>query len=155
MGILLVPHVMQFMNDDRVLLSTLLTQVDRPGNIRLLPPGLSASQTKYAISKCRVFIGARTHSTIAAMSSLVPTITIGYSIKGEGIPLDVYGRQGFTIDSRSMTTDGLAASFQLMLSQEAFMRARLAYIIPRLQERAAQAVDMLCPFVGQRVCQWS
>jgi polysaccharide pyruvyl transferase WcaK-like protein len=147
MGVLLVPQVMRFMNDDRVFLSGLLGRVDRPANVRLLPSGLSAAQTKYAISKCRMFIGARTHTTIAAMSSLVPTITIGYSLKGEGIPLDVYGRQGFTIDSRSMTTDGLAASFQLMLSQEAFIQTRLAYIIPHLQQRAAQAVDVMRPFL--------
>jgi len=149
MGVLLVPHVMQFMNDDRVLLSALLAQVDRAANVRLLPSGLSAAQTKYAISKCRMFIGARTHSTIAAMSSLVPTITIGYSIKGEGIPLDVYGRHGFAIDSRNMTIDDLVASFQSMLSQEAFMRTRLAYIVPRLQQRAAQTVDVMRPFLGE------
>ncbi len=149
MGVLLVPHVMRPTNDDRLLLSALLAQVDRLDSVRLLPTGLSAAQTKYAIGKCRVFIGARTHSTIAAMSSLVPTITICYSIKGEGIPLDVYGRQGFAIDSRNMTIIDLVDSFQSMLSQEAFMRNRLAYIVPRLQQRAAQAVDVLRPFLEQ------
>jgi len=155
MRVLLVPHVMQYMNDhrydDRVLLNTLLAQVDRSANVSLLPAGLSAAQTKYAISKCRMFIGGRTHSTIAAMSSLVPTMTIGFSIKGSGIPLDVYGRPGFTIDSRTMTANGLIAGFQLMLSQETFMRNRLAYIVPRLQQRAARAVDVLRPFLGGEV----
>lgn len=148
MGVLLVPHVIRTTNDDHLLLSALLARIDRPTDVRLLPADLSAAQTKHAISKCRLFIGARTHSTIAAMSSLVPTITIGYSIKGEGIPLDVYGRQGFTIDSRTMTANGLIAGFQSMLSQETFMRNRLAYIVPRLQQRAARAVDVLRPFLG-------
>lgn len=147
MGVLLVPHVIQPMNDDHLLLSTLLAHVDRPANVRLLPSGLSAAQTKYAISKCRLFIGARTHSTIAAMSSLVPTITIGYSIKGEGIPLDVFGKQGFTIDSRNMTIDDLLASFETMLLQEDFMRARLAYIVPQLQQWAVDAVEIVRPFL--------
>lgn len=147
MGVLLVPHVSHPGSDDRLLLSALLAQINRPESVSLLPSGLSAAQTKYAISKCRMFIGARTHATIAAMSSLVPTITIGYSIKGEGIPLDVYGRQGFTIDSRKMTANDLVASFQSMLSQEDLMRNRLTYIIPRLQPRAAQAVDALRPYL--------
>lgn len=151
MGVLLVPHVMQSMNDDHVFLSTLLAGIGRPADVRLLPADLSAAQTKYAISKCRMFIGARTHATIAAMSSLVPTITIGYSIKGEGIPLDVYGRQGFAIESRNMTVNDLVASFETILLQETFMRARLAYILPRLQQRAAQAVDVLRPFLGGEV----
>ena len=40
---------------------------------------------KNIISNCHYFMGARTHSTIAALSSYVPTISIAYSIKAFGI----------------------------------------------------------------------
>ncbi|MBO5622010.1 MAG: polysaccharide pyruvyl transferase family protein, partial [Butyrivibrio sp.] len=37
------------------------------------------------------FVGARTHSTIAAYSSNVPTLVIGYSVKSRGIATDLFG----------------------------------------------------------------
>ena len=36
-------------------------------------------------------MGARTHSTIAAYSSDVPTLVIGYSVKSRGIATDLFG----------------------------------------------------------------
>ena len=43
------------------------------------------------ISQCRFFIGSRTHSVIAAYSSGVPTLALGYSIKSKGIAQDIFG----------------------------------------------------------------
>ena len=48
-------------------------------------------QTKYIISKCRFFVGARTHSTIAAYSTKVPTLVLDYSVKSKGIAKDIFG----------------------------------------------------------------
>ena len=43
------------------------------------------------ISQCSYFIGARTHATIAAYSTGVPTLTLGYSVKSQGIAKDLFG----------------------------------------------------------------
>ena len=40
-----------------------------------------------------MFIGARTHSTIAAYSSGVPTLVVGYSVKAKGIAKDLFGTE--------------------------------------------------------------
>lgn len=48
-------------------------------------------QLKYLISKLDFFIGARTHATIAACSTCVPTLVLGYSIKSQGIAKDIFG----------------------------------------------------------------
>ena len=50
-----------------------------------------AHELKGYISKCSFFVGARTHSTIAAYSSGVPTLVIGYSVKSRGIATDLFG----------------------------------------------------------------
>ena len=50
-------------------------------------------EIKGIISKCRFFIGARTHSTIAAYSTCVPTLAVGYSIKARGIARDIFGTE--------------------------------------------------------------
>lgn len=50
----------------------------------------NSPQLKYLISKCKAFVGSRTHATIAAYSQGIPTIVIGYSIKSRGIYFDLF-----------------------------------------------------------------
>ena len=50
-----------------------------------------AEVLKGYISRCSFFVGARTHSTIAAYSTGVPTLVIGYSVKSRGIATDLFG----------------------------------------------------------------
>ena len=42
-------------------------------------------EIKYIISKCDLLVAARTHASIAAYSTGVPTLVIGYSVKSRGI----------------------------------------------------------------------
>ena len=51
----------------------------------------NCEEIKGFISRCRFFIGARTHSTIAAYSTCVPTLVVGYSVKARGIAKDIFG----------------------------------------------------------------
>ncbi|MFN9971614.1 MAG: polysaccharide pyruvyl transferase family protein, partial [Phycisphaerae bacterium] len=67
--------------------------------VRCLPDVLNARESKWAISQCSVFAGARTHSTIAGMSSATPTISMSYSMKARGINQDVFDSQRYCIDS--------------------------------------------------------
>ncbi len=53
----------------------------------------NAKELKGYISRCRAFVGARTHSTIAAYSTGVPTLAIGYSVKARGIAKDLFGTE--------------------------------------------------------------
>ena len=40
-----------------------------------------------------MFVGARTHATIAAYSTGVPTLAVGYSVKARGIARDIFGTE--------------------------------------------------------------
>ena len=60
-------------------------------DVLFLLEDMSCEQLKGYIAKCRFFIGARTHSTIAAYSSCVPTLVVGYSVKAIGIARDLFG----------------------------------------------------------------
>lgn len=90
-AVCLVPHVLWAHDDDRQALSRLKESFPQEPRVFLLPDGLNACQIKGYIARMRLFIGARTHATIAAYSSAVPTLTIGYSIKARGIARDLYG----------------------------------------------------------------
>lgn len=89
-SIALIPHVVWTGNDDRKPLSELYDAFKDSKRVYLIGD-MSASDLKAYISKCSFFVGARTHSTIAAYSSGVPTLVIGYSVKSRGIATDLFG----------------------------------------------------------------
>ncbi len=68
---------------------------------------LSAPQLKWLISRCGALIAARTHATIAAMSTGTPVVSIGYSVKAVGINDAVFGHRDFVLDYRRLTREGV------------------------------------------------
>lgn len=86
----LIPHVILDSNNDNSAIKMIYNYFK--GNCRVIVyPDMKATELKYVISKCRFFIGARTHSTIAAYSTCVPTVVVGYSVKAKGIAKDLFG----------------------------------------------------------------
>lgn len=88
--VLLIPHVVKPDSDDRNILKRLYNAFADTGRITLLEDR-DCMALKGVISRCRFFIGARTHATIAAYSACVPTLVAGYSIKARGIAKDIFG----------------------------------------------------------------
>ena len=89
-NIALIPHVVWNNSDDRKPLKELYEIHKYTGRVVMLDD-MPAEKLKGYISKCSFFVGARTHSTIAAYSSNVPTLVIGYSVKSKGIAKDLFG----------------------------------------------------------------
>ena len=89
-NIALIPHVTEEENDDRVPLESLFDEFKETKRVVLIGD-CNAEQLKGYISRCSLFIGARTHATIAAYSTCIPTLVIGYSTKAKGIALDLFG----------------------------------------------------------------
>ena len=77
-------------------------------------------QQKYIISQCRFFVGARTHSTIAAYSTCVPTLVVGYSVKARGIARDLFGDENnYIIPVQELKKeDDLLKKFQWIMEYE-------------------------------------
>lgn len=88
--IALIPHVVWEHNDDRKPLQILAEEFSSSGRVFLVEDQ-NCMALKSVISNCKCFIGARTHSTIAAYSSKVPTLVVGYSNKAKGIAKDLFG----------------------------------------------------------------
>ncbi len=89
-SVMFVPHVIWGHNDDRKPLGQLYEKFKDTGRVYLVEDA-PAEVLKGYISGCSFFVGARTHSTIAAYSSNVPTLVIGYSVKSRGIAKDLFG----------------------------------------------------------------
>ncbi|SFU66750.1 polysaccharide pyruvyl transferase family protein [Butyrivibrio sp. INlla21] len=120
LNIALIPHVVWPTNDDRKPLSELFSLYKDTGRVVMIDD-CSAEELKGYISKCCFFIGARTHSTIAAYSSKVPTLVIGYSVKSRGIATDLFG----TYENYVLPVQELKEEDSLIKAYE-FLKERLA-----------------------------
>ena len=89
-NIALIPHVVQDFNDDSMLINKLYREFCDTSRICKIE-NYNCMQLKGYIKRCLMFIGARTHSTIAAYSTCVPTLVVGYSVKSRGIAKDLFG----------------------------------------------------------------
>ncbi len=86
----LIPHVVWQHNDDRKPLKFLYDKFVESGRVVLIEDQ-NCMLLKNIIANSKYFIGARTHSTIAAYSTKVPTLVMGYSNKAKGIAKDLFG----------------------------------------------------------------
>ena len=136
----LIPHVMWNNNDDRLTLKELYRGYEANERV-LLFPDMSCGKLKYVISQCRAFIGARTHATIAAYSSCVPTLAVGYSVKARGIAKDLFGSEKhYVLPVQALENpEELIRAFDWMMEREQKIRDRLHTIMPEYCARAKSA----------------
>lgn len=152
--VLLIPHVGSPRHDEddfafmAALRDRVASRVQLP--IKVAPAGLGAAELKWLIERCAVFAGARTHATIAALSTGVPTLSISYSIKAVGINQDIYGTQEFCLPVSTITADHFAQSIAGMLAKEGNIRTFLAAKIPEVRNRAQTAGAILARIMEAR-----
>ncbi len=92
MKVALIPHVVWDRSNDFTPLRKLYEMFRDTGRVCLIED-MSAEKLKGVIANCRFFIGARTHATIAAYSTIIPTLVVGYSVKARGIARDLFGTE--------------------------------------------------------------
>ncbi len=146
-AIVLIPHVASpdESNDDYLLARRVATQLDRNRGSRIFcaDRALSAAETKWVISRCCVFAGMRTHSTIAAFSTGVPTLSFAYSVKARGLNQDIFGSLDYCLEPDDIRPDAVTAHVLRLLDHEAAIRAHLNARVPQLVEAAYAAGPIL------------
>ena len=90
-SICLLPHVKTEDCNDLDILEKLKDEYKDEDRIYLEDEEYNCNELKYIISKSTIAVVARTHASIAAYSTLVPTLVIGYSVKSRGIAKDIFG----------------------------------------------------------------
>lgn len=140
-SVLLIPHVDPLdggvENSDSDFMREILAMTGNlQGRIALAPANLNAAQLKFVLSKCAYFIGARTHATIGAMSCLVPTVSIAYSVKAKGLNRDLFGNEELVLETQNVTRESLSGSWLTLTTNRDSIIASLARRIPEWRERA-------------------
>lgn len=149
--VLLIPHVDPLNgtteNSDSAYMRGLLQQLVTKGwgadRIQLLPPTLNAAQLKDVIGRCRYFMGARTHATVAALSKGVPTASIAYSVKAKGINQDLFGHLRYVLETPSLSCDTLGEHLVALENERTQIVGHLNTTIPLWRERANLSAQML------------
>lgn len=143
-SLLLIPHVVWTYSDDRKSLDKLMHKFKDSGRIYMISD-CNCMQLKGYISQCRFFIGARTHATIAAYSSEIPTLVVGYSVKARGIAKDIFGTdEKYVISAQDFNTkNDLRDAFIWCLNHEMEIRYHLKNVMPMYCQRAYLAVNAL------------
>ncbi|MCL6582187.1 MAG: polysaccharide pyruvyl transferase family protein [bacterium] len=137
----LIYHVTIPKRDDYEFLKTVLAAVGKPNGeeIRLIPPGLNASELKWVIGKMSAFAGARTHATIAAISSLVPTLSFAYSIKAKGINRDIFGHEDYCLGPHQLKPEIVAERIEELIQNSGGIKKKIESVLPKIQNLAMDA----------------
>ena len=140
--IYLIPHVTRPVpsDNDYIFLKNTLKKSDiNSDEIHLIPPNLSASESKWVIGNMCLFLGSRMHANIAALSSCVPTLSLAYSIKAKGINVDIFGSDDYCLQPGEISIERIINSLSQLTENETNIRRKLHEEIPKVQERAYDA----------------
>lgn len=142
MAVALIPHVVWQDGDDREPLMRLYDAFRDTGRVCMVTDR-SCTELKYIISRCRFFLGARTHATIAAYSTGVPTLVLGYSVKARGIARDLLGtEEGNVLPVQNLRADDdLTVAFENLMERENALRERLAEVLHAYIKKSQAAAD--------------
>lgn len=140
----LIPHVTERgFYDDYSFMKDIINLRDKNERISLIPPIYNAEETKWIISQMKVFAGSRTHSTIASLSSCIPTLSLAYSLKAEGINLDVYGNLDYCIKPNISNINEIVDKIIYLYNSSYERTKELVKIIPDIQRRSYCAGEYL------------
>lgn len=148
LSIMLIPHVDPLngseKNSDSAYMKRLLEKLGGSSSrLTMAPPTLNAAQLKFLLSKCRFFIGARTHATIGALSMLVPTLSIAYSVKAKGLNKDLFGNTKYVLNTPDVSKSTLIDGLNLLIKDEQRIRNLLSEKIPVWREKSAISAKAL------------
>ena len=126
MGVALIPHVVWDFTDDRIPLRELYRKYQHTGRVVMVEDH-NCMELKGIISQCSFFVGARTHATIAAYSTGVPTLVVSYSVKARGIARDLFGTEdGYVLPVQNLKEENeLLTAFKCIMDHESDIRRML------------------------------
>lgn len=144
MQVALIPHVVWSHNDDRKPLSQLYEMFKDTGRVVMIEDH-NAEELKGYIARCRLMVVARTHASIAAYSTQVPTLVVGYSVKARGIAKDIFGtEENNVIPVQSLAhEDELVKGFQWLVAHEMAIKAHYEKMMPDYIQKVYRIRDII------------
>lgn len=139
-AVALIPHVIWEKDNDLKALDAIKQRFADEPRVFMLPGSLNALEVKGYIRRLSALVTARTHASIAAYSSAVPTLVIGYSVKAKGIARDLFGDEaGHLIPVQELSGEAeLIAAYDALSArgkaERAFLKERLPVYMAGAEE---------------------
>ena len=137
--IVFVPHVSypnDPANDDRVAGRAVRSLMFNKQDAFLIEGDYSCEELKAVIGRYALFIGTRTHATIAAASMLVPTIAIAYSIKAFGIMEDILDKEKCVCDLTNLNSQDLLSRAEYLIENSENVVKEMAERLKKIRKRS-------------------
>jgi polysaccharide pyruvyl transferase WcaK-like protein len=146
--VVLIPHVMDkpgHYESDLAACMDVANKIDSSfaDRIALAPCISDPSQVKWLISQMDWFCGTRMHSTIAGLSSGVPTATISYSDKAKGV-FETCGQSGQIIDPRLIAENEIVTALFRSFNERLEIGKSLTEYLPSVRQLAKQQIHAVC-----------
>lgn len=151
-SVALIPHVVWEDNDDRTVIQDLKNSFIDDNRVVTISD-CNCMQLKGYIARCRFFVGARTHSTIAAYSTGVPTLVVGYSVKSKGIATDLFGTsKGYVLSVDDIKEkDSLCTAFVSLFQNEKNVKHILSEVLPEYISKAESTKNIFRALYSEKV----
>lgn len=117
--------------DDRVTLGHIYQVMESKKRTTLLTEAYTPMEIKSIVGECDLFIGARMHSNIAALSQGIPTVAISYSHKTLGI-MDMLGVKEWVYYMQRFDPNTLLAMCEEAFQQREQIKAKLDSHLPQV-----------------------
>jgi polysaccharide pyruvyl transferase WcaK-like protein len=155
--VVLVPHVTSPTGDrrmdDEMFLNAIYHEMPPPlrEKVVVLPGDLSCRELKWLISRAEVFVGARTHSTIAALSTGTPCISIAYSTKAWGINKYMFGNSKWVLPAKGITPGSLTDRVERIRLNKASVCDQLRRNSDSMHKAAFAAAEHVSKLISTQV----
>lgn len=148
-AVALIPHVLWPHDNDLDALSAIKARFADEPRVFVLGGGLNALELKGAIRRLSALVTARTHASIAAYSTAVPTLVIGYSVKARGIARDLFGEEtGHLIPVQELTGEReLIAAYDGLIRRAGQERAYLQTRLPQYMAGREETIEAVMALV--------
>lgn len=155
--ILLVPHVTVSESDDMKILRKLKKEFTDDKRVYLEEGNFNCQEIKYIISKCDLLIAARTHASIAAYSTNIPTLVIGYSVKSRGIAEDIFGNyKDYVLPTEEISFETLKEKFDYLNTNQNKIKKILKNRTKEINEEAktlySRMIERLEYLDSKKIC---
>jgi colanic acid/amylovoran biosynthesis protein len=153
--VLIIPHAQDPTRDDRTISSKLHQFFNYDSRIHLAGGDHTASEFKGLISHADFVIAERMHAAIAGLSSCIPTLVVGYSIKAEGIMVDLLGdtsaHDGMLISIQNFLDFSLASkTLERAWARKDEVKECLKKTIPLYQQEAEKNFDLITELLSKK-----
>ena len=144
--VVLVPHVTgpSVVKDDRNILREVRDRMKEKAH--LIEGDYGPEELKGIIGRSAVFLGARMHANISALSSAVPVAAISYSHKTPGI-MQMFGQKDFVCSIETLTGNEIYEKVKAIHTQRDNLSAGLRETILDIQSRVAKNIELVVQFL--------